>query len=113
MNGTINIKPIISNLFFSFRSINFITSKSTLFHQLERKMSNAVNIEELKQRSVQADELIKKLKSQIEQIKLQTNESYKKERTQRLQKENEELKKKVEILKKELDAVEAKRGSGK
>jgi hypothetical protein len=72
----------------------------------------ALSVDDLKQRSQQADELIRKLKNQIEQIKLQTTDAYKTEKAQRLQKENEQLKKRVEQLKKELDDAEAKRGSG-
>jgi hypothetical protein len=76
-------------------------------------MSTTLNVDDLKKKSHQADELIRQLKTQIEQIKVQTTDAYKAEKAQRLQKENEQLKKRVEQLKKELEDAEAKRGSGR
>jgi len=71
-------------------------------------MSSNLSIEELRSKSSQANELIEKLKNQIEQIKIASSPAKMAERSTSLQKENEELKKKVEDLKKQLEATESK-----
>lgn len=80
---------------------------TTRFYQSTVRRMSTLSVEELAQKSTQADELIKKLRHQIEQIKIQSTDAYKAERIKKLQKENEQLKKKVEDLKAELERVEA------
>lgn len=75
-------------------------------------MSSTLSIEELRAKSAQANELIEKLKHQIEQIKLASTPASMAERAKNLQKENEVLKKKVEELKKELENAESKNPLG-
>lgn len=70
-------------------------------------MDGAKSLTELKQRSQKADEIIEKLKHQIEQIKLQTTPEFMSKRVVELKGENEKLKKRVDELKKELEAAEA------
>lgn len=70
-------------------------------------MDGAKSLTELKQRSQKADEIIEKLKHQIEQIKLQTTPEFMAKRVVELKSENEKLKKRVDELKKELEAAEA------
>ena len=70
-------------------------------------MDGAKSLTELKQRSQKADEIIEKLKHQIEQIKLQTTPEFMSKRVVELKSENEKLKKRVDELKKELEAAEA------
>lgn len=62
---------------------------------------------ELRDRSQKANEIIEKLKHQIEQIKLQTTPVYMAKRVGELKGENEKLKKRVDELKKELEEAEA------
>lgn len=69
-------------------------------------MDSSITLNELQQKSKQANEVIEKLKHQIEQIKIQTTPGYKTERIKQLKTENESLKKKVEELKKQLEAAE-------
>jgi len=71
-------------------------------------MSSSVSIEEMRAKSSQANDMIEKLKKQIEQIKTETSAEKMAIRSTNLQKENDELKKKVEDLKKTLEAAEAK-----
>jgi predicted nucleic acid-binding Zn-ribbon protein len=93
------------------RTLSFRFYSYSLANNLRvRKMSN---VEELRQRSAQADELIKKLKTQIEQIKAQTTDAQKSQRVAQLQKENQDLKKRVDELKNQLEAAEAGRPAGK
>lgn len=73
-------------------------------------MSAVTTLEQLKLRSVQANQVIEKLKQQVEQIKLQTTPAYMAEKAKTLQNENVLLKKRVEELKKELETVESKSG---
>jgi len=92
----------------SFRSDNL--SRTFLFDSRSfLKMS--ATLEQLKLRSNQANEVIEKLKKQVEQIKLQTTPAYMAEKAKTLQKENELLKKRVEELKKELELAEGKKGT--
>lgn len=111
MNRFLNSAEI---LLFRSKPLNNFTLKSNKFRNLQlAKMVNTLSIEELKQRSTQATDLIEKLKKQIEQIKLQTTPAYMAEKVKTLQNENEKLKQEVELLKKELEAAEAARGSRK
>ena len=71
-------------------------------------MASTLSIEALRSKSTLASELIEKLKTQIEQIKLASSPAAMADRAKNLQKENDQLKNKVEQLKKELDAAEAK-----
>lgn len=100
--STTNILLFRSNKLLNSHKLNELTLK---------KMVNTLSIEELKNRSVQATELIEKLKKQIEQIKLQTTPAFMSEKVKTLQSENEQLKKEVEVLKKELEDAEAQTGS--
>ena len=95
---------------FSFRSfLNCKNSSLARSNSNRRKMSS---VEELKQRSAQADELIQKLKTQIEQIRAQTTDAHKSERVKQLQKENQDLKRRVEDLKQQLEAAESGKPAG-
>ena len=91
----------------SFRSDNLY--RNYLFTSKSYLKMNAT-LEQLKLRSSQANEVIEKLKKQVEQIKLQTTPAFMAEKAKSLQKENELLKKRVDELKKELEAAEAKKG---
>jgi aminoacyl tRNA synthase complex-interacting multifunctional protein 1 len=73
-------------------------------------MSAVTTLEQLKLRSVQANQVIEKLKHQVEQIKLQTTPAYMADKAKSLQNENVLLKKRVEELKKELEIAESKSG---
>jgi chromosome segregation ATPase len=70
-----------------------------------------VHINELKLKSQNANQLIEKLKHQIEQIKIQTTPNYVADKIKNLKSENESLKKRVEELKKELEEAEAGKAS--
>jgi hypothetical protein len=105
----------------SFRSTLFKSSKFSIFNfsiinktrsYLFDKMSAPVTIEELRSKSNQANDLIKKLQQQIEQIKLQTSPEYQAKRAAELKIENEELRKEVDRLVKELEAAEANKSAG-
>ncbi len=91
---------------------SFTCSSQLIFRSLKpdyfSRMSSTLSIEELTAKSAQANELIEKLKNQIEQIKLASTPASMAERAKNLQKENEVLKKKVEELKVQLDEVEHK-----
>ena len=70
-------------------------------------MDTPKTLAELQERSKKADDMIKTLKTQIEQIKLQSTPDFMSKREQELKNENEKLKKRVEELKKELESAEA------
>lgn len=111
--GSFALKCIKPLEIISFRSVFDLKYKllNLNFDSL-LKMTGTVTLEQLKQRSAQANEVIEKLKKQIEQIKLQTTPQYMAERAKTLEKENVVLKKRVEDLKKELENAEAGKGTG-
>ena len=114
---------LLDNFFFFFlikmlnlsrvvSSVNIVLFRS-VFNRNEpilKRMSSSVSIEELKNQSKQAGEIIEKLKKQIEQIKQMSTPQFVAEKSESLRKENEQLRKKVEELKKELEECEAKNG---
>ena len=91
----------------SFRSKTFAFSHSL---NLNSTFKMSATLEQLKLRSAQANQVIEKLKKQVELIKLQTTPAYMAEKAKTLQKENDLLKKRVEELKKELELAESKKG---
>jgi hypothetical protein len=60
-----------------------------------KNTSEPVTLEQLRQRSNQANELIKRLQQQIEQVKLNTTPQCMAERAKALEAENEALRKQV------------------
>jgi transcription initiation factor TFIID subunit TAF12 len=72
---------------------------------------SGVTVEQLKLKSNQAQEMIQKLRKQIELIKQQTTPEFMKEKEKQLEKENAELKQRVQQLVKELEQAEASSGS--
>ena len=84
--------------FRSFRSIRLFDSSSRYLGRFLPKMKNTsepVTLEQLRQRSNQANELIKRLQQQIEQVKLNTTPQCMAERAKALEAENEALRKQV------------------
>jgi len=73
----------------------------------EAIMDSTKMVTELREKSRKADEMIEKLRAQIEQIKIQTTPAYMASRVGELKGENEKLKERVEVLKKELETAEA------
>ena len=90
------------------KEILFFRSQSQVSQGSRLSMASTLSIEALRSKSTLASELIEKLKTQIEQIKLASSPAAMADRAKNLQKENDQLKNKVEQLKKELDAAEAK-----
>ncbi|CAF0850373.1 unnamed protein product [Brachionus calyciflorus] len=101
------VECISNSNILSFRS-TFLKSKTSNI-LIDKKMVQTLTVEELRKRSVQAQELIEKLQKQIEQIKLQTTPAHMSEKVKSLQKENEQLRTEVEKLKKELETAESQR----
>lgn len=99
-------KPLSSIAIISFRSLN--KSHTNLIY---RKIMAGVTVEQLKLKSNQAQEMIQKLRKQIELIKQQTTPEFMKEKERQLEKENAELKQRVQQLVKELEQAEASSGS--
>ena len=83
----------------------FTKSTITLFRN---KMTS---ISDLKLKSTQANEIIESLKAQIERIKLESSPDFMQQKAKKLEKENLELKAQVEELKKNLEQVEALKGT--
>jgi predicted nuclease with TOPRIM domain len=83
----------------------FTKSTITLFRN---KMTS---ISDLKIKSTQANEIIESLKAQIERIKLESSPDFMQQKAKKLEKENIELKAQVEELKKNLEQVEALKGT--
>jgi len=69
------------------------------------------SISDLKLKSTQANEIIESLKAQIERIKLESSPDFMQQKAKKLEKENLELKAQVEELKKNLEQVEALKGT--
>lgn len=65
-------------------------------------------LEQLKEKSSQANETIARLKSKIEQLKVSGNKESEEELVKRLQTENQQFKEQVEVLKKQLIELSAK-----
>lgn len=89
-----------------------LTSVQLLFRSaITRNLHKMTNVEELKLKSKEANELIQSLKNQIEQIKLSSTPAYMAEKAKSLETENSQLKLKVEELKKQLEQAEALKGT--
>ena len=111
MNSFTKSLPTVRCLF--TKEILFFRSQSKVSQDSKLRMASTLSIETLRSKSTLASELIEKLKTQIEQIKLASSPAAMADRAKNLQKENEELKKKVEQLKKELETAEAKNSNYK
>lgn len=104
----------MSQLLKTLAKVSLNTTDHILFRSISKpfgsnlRMSSTVSIEEMRVKSAQANDMIEKLKKQIESIKSETSAEKMAVRSSNLQKENAELKKKVEELKKTLEAAEAK-----
>ena len=104
----------MSQLLKTLAKVSLNSTDHILFRSISKpfgsllRMSSSVSIEEMRAKSSQANDMIEKLKKQIEQIKTETSAEKMAIRSTNLQKENAELKKKVEDLKKTLEAAEAK-----
>lgn len=83
---------------FRFRLINLVNSFM---------METPKTVADLEERSRKADEMIRSLKNQIEQIKLQSTPEYIAKRKDELKTENEKLKAKIQEKLKELEQAEA------
>ena len=97
---------------------NVLSFRSTVLNlkiliKIDKKMVQTLSVDELRQRSAQAQDLIDKLQKQIEQIKIQTTPGFTGEKIRQLQKENENLRSEVEKLKQELEDAEKRKQSRK
>ncbi len=72
---------------------------------------SGVTLEQLKLKSAQAQEMIQRLRNQIELIKQQTTPEFMKEKEKQLERENAELRQRVQQLVKELEQAEVSSGS--
>lgn len=104
------IRTIVEKIYPKFNVLLFRSSylKSTNLVKIDKKMVQTLTIDELRQRSAQAQDLIEKLQKQIQQIKVQTSPASVSDKVKELQKENEQLRSEVEKLKIELEDAEKK-----